>query len=263
MLPTFRTSDRILLQMILALTIAMNRRPSMGWAMSITRTYSRIPHSMSTFISSDTGKCLSFPPKIHRTPLPSRSFTSLKSSNSIVQDPSDSQQGVLSWTKLGLIQELASNVYDEQRLITPTPVQQMVIPTLLQNPPESLAFLGATGSGKTLAYTLPLLQRIKSNEWFASATTNTTKSNKIAESALNSMDVSINSKIKPKRPKVIILAPTRELALQITSVVKQLSHSIKLSSQALVGSEDYGKQRKALNRPIDIVVATPSRLLQH
>jgi superfamily II DNA/RNA helicase len=67
----------------------------------------------------------------------------------------------------------------------------------------------------------------------------------------------------PKRPKVLILAPTRELVKQITSVVKTVCHSIKLSSTSIVGGEDYGKQKLSLNRPIDIVVATPGRLLQH
>jgi superfamily II DNA/RNA helicase len=68
---------------------------------------------------------------------------------------------------------------------------------------------------------------------------------------------------KPKRPRLLIIAPTRELVVQIKDVVKLLCHSIKLSSHALVGGEDYGKQRKALNRPVDVVVSTPGRLLQH
>ena len=72
-----------------------------------------------------------------------------------------------------------------------------------------------------------------------------------------------NYERRPKRPRVLILAPTRELALQITTVVKSLSHSVKLSTQALVGGVDKGSQRKAMEkRPVDIVVATPGRLLQ-
>lgn len=68
---------------------------------------------------------------------------------------------------------------------------------------------------------------------------------------------------KPKRPRLLIIAPTRELVLQIKDVVKKLCHSIKLSSSALVGGQDYGKQRKALNRPVDVIVSTPGRLIQH
>jgi superfamily II DNA/RNA helicase len=69
---------------------------------------------------------------------------------------------------------------------------------------------------------------------------------------------------RSKRPRVLILAPTRELALQITQVIKSLSHTIKLSTQSLVGGQDKGTQRKALEgRPVDVVVATPGRLLHH
>ncbi|OEU22041.1 P-loop containing nucleoside triphosphate hydrolase protein, partial [Fragilariopsis cylindrus CCMP1102] len=94
-------------------------------------------------------------------------------------------------------------------------------------------------SGKTLAYVLPIMQQLKHQEMFESY------------------------ERRPKRPRVIILAPTRELAIQITAVMKSLSHSVKLSTQALVGGVDKGSQRKALeNRPVDVVVATPGRLLQ-
>ena len=94
-------------------------------------------------------------------------------------------------------------------------------------------------SGKTLSYVLPLVQQLKHQEMFESY------------------------ERRPKRPRILVLAPTRELALQITAVVKSLSHAVKLSTQALVGGVDKGTQRKAMaNRPVDIVVATPGRLLQ-
>lgn len=152
-----------------------------------------------------------------------------------------SKGGELSWSQLGLLKELVDAVYSEQGLLAPTPVQGMVIPKLLKEPPESLAFLSATGSGKSLAYLLPLLQMTKSQELFSNNT----------------------RERRSKRPSIIILAPTRELALQIGAVTKQLCHHIKLSSQVIVGGEDYGKQRKRLDRPLDILVATPGRLLKH
>jgi len=145
----------------------------------------------------------------------------------------------LSWNRLGLLTELCNNLRDELYLPMPTPVQSLVIPQLLKEEKESLAFLAATGSGKTLAYVLPLIQQLKHQEMFESY------------------------ERRPKRPRVLILAPTRELATQITAVIKSLSHSVKLSTQALVGGVDKGTQRKALeNRPVDVVVATPGRLLQ-
>ncbi|VEU36591.1 unnamed protein product [Pseudo-nitzschia multistriata] len=145
----------------------------------------------------------------------------------------------LSWNKLGLLTEICSCLQDELKLPTPTMVQSLVIPQLLGTEKESIAFLAATGSGKTLSYVLPLVQQLKEQEMFE------------------------DYERRPKRPRVLILAPTRELALQITAVVKSLSHAVKLSTQALVGGVNKGSQRKAMeNRPVDIVVATPGRLLQ-
>ena len=187
--------------------------------------------------------------------------------NSVDDAVSVEKGGLLSWTKLGLLTELADAVYYDQQLPAPTPVQQLVIPELLkphkanddnnnnnvQYP--SLAFLAATGSGKTLAYALPLLQIIKSQELF--------DDNNDDDYTDTDDSMWMRKRTKPKRPRVLILAPTRELAVQITQVIKQLCHRVKLSSQAVVGAEDYGKQRRSLNRPLDVLVATPGRLLKH
>lgn len=145
---------------------------------------------------------------------------------------------LLAWNQLGLWTELVEAMA-RLELQTPTPVQQLAIPELLKEPPQHLAFLAATGSGKTLAYALPLLQMLKQGEVFA------------------------DYERRPKRPRLLILVPTRELVVQITSVIKSVSHSIKLSSCSITGGEDYGVQRRQLNRPIDVVVATPGRLTKH
>lgn len=151
-----------------------------------------------------------------------------------------SSEGNLTWNPLGLYTELVDCLQNELGLSAPTPVQSLAIPELLKEDKESLAFLAATGSGKTLAYLLPLMQQLKQQEQFE------------------------GYERKPRRPRLLILAPTRELAIQITQVMKSLSHSIKLSSQALVGGQDRGVQRKGLaSRPVDVIVATPGRLLQH
>jgi superfamily II DNA/RNA helicase len=136
--------------------------------------------------------------------------------------------------------ELCTTLSEELKLPAPTPVQSLVIPELLRPDGGSVAFLAATGSGKTLAYVLPLMQKLKQQELFDNYDRN-----------------------RPKRPRLLVLAPTRELAVQITQVVKSMSHSVKLSTQALVGGQDKGTQRKAMEgRPVDVVVATPGRLLQ-
>jgi superfamily II DNA/RNA helicase len=159
--------------------------------------------------------------------------------------PDDSKTSAISnnkltWNPLGLFTELVDSLENDLALKAPTPVQSLVIPELLKDDKESLAFLAATGSGKTLAYLLPLMQQLKQQELFE------------------------NYERRPRRPRLLVLVPTRELALQITKVLKSLSHTIKLSSQALVGGQNKGVQRKGLaGRPVDVIVATPGRLLQH
>jgi len=185
----------------------------------------------------------------------------------------------LEWSKLGLTTDLAmllSNQVDIGGLgfqDGPTPVQKMAIPAILSGSKaqfkyqsdgsgssnsrvQSIAFAAATGSGKTLAYLLPIVQALKTQELLAAAHAHA--DNDTTASASATTDIR-----KPKRPRALILAPTRELTLQISSVLKSLSHTIKLSSTCIIGGEDYGKQKKQLNRPIDILVATPGRLVKH
>ena len=244
---------------MITLTFAMGRRMATTTALTMIRTA-----STSTRTRSLAALPLrSTPPWLQQedgegstTPL-QKDSSAIAKSRKPFRMPKGSQDdsvptvkgGTLAWTQLGLLTELVASVHDEQGLIAPTPVQQLVIPALLQEPPMPLAFLAATGSGKTLAYALPLLQMVKSRELFSTTETSTEQLQL--------------QKQKPKRPKLLILAPTRELAVQITSVVKQLCHKVKLSSQSLVGSDDYGKQRKALDRHLDVLVATPGRLLKH
>jgi len=69
---------------------------------------------------------------------------------------------------------------------------------------------------------------------------------------------------RPCRPCALVLAPTRELARHILSVLKLVGHVCKVSSDILVGGDDYGAQRKRLaDRPVDVLVATPGRLVKH
>jgi len=112
---------------------------------------------------------------------------------------------------------------------------------------QSIAFAAATGSGKTLAYLLPIVQSLKAQEVLA-----------------QSLPLDQQGFLRrPKRPRAIVLAPTRELASQISSVLKILSHHVKISSAVVVGGEDYGTQRKRLEGIVDVVVASPGRLVKH
>ncbi|KAL7521793.1 hypothetical protein ACHAWX_006472 [Stephanocyclus meneghinianus] len=215
---------------------------------------------------------------------------------------SDNNSGVLEWSKLGLLTDLVDALTSNPLQLTggPTPVQKMAIPEILRGckermahvetlgakkkaaglskqssfdvhlsvkgaategdininaipPVKSVAFAAATGSGKTLAYLLPIIQSLRAQELITLSNNNSTASME----ALSRLR-------RPRRPRALVLAPTRELARQILSVLKSLSHTCKISSELLVGGDDYGSQRKRMeNRPVDVLVATPGRLVKH
>ncbi len=114
----------------------------------------------------------------------------------------------------------------------PTPIQQMAIPKILEG--KDLIACAQTGTGKTASYLLPLLNGI---------------------SLANSTQIS-----------ALILAPTRELAQQIDQQVEGLAYFADISSVAVFGGGDgivYEQQRRAIQNSVNIVVATPGRLLAH
>ncbi len=114
---------------------------------------------------------------------------------------------------------------------TPTPIQQQCIQSLLEG--RDLLGSAQTGTGKTAAFTLPLLQRLANH----------------------------NRRPRPGTPRALILAPTRELAAQIRESVQTYGRHLRLSSTVIFGGVNQGHQVRALNRGIDILVATPGRLL--
>ena len=111
----------------------------------------------------------------------------------------------------------------------PTPIQREAIPPLLAG--RDLLGQAATGTGKTAAFTLPLLQRI-------------------AHSAR-------------RCPSVLILVPTRELAIQVAESVTRYGKELKISVLPVYGGQPIGPQLYALKRGVDVVVATPGRALDH
>eukprot|EP01041_Mallomonas_annulata_P001027 gene1027-2015_t len=139
------------------------------------------------------------------------------------------------FNRLGLLPALVEAV-SSQGFNVPTAVQNAVIPRLIGG--ENLVMAASTGSGKTLAYMLPAIQSLLVQEM--NGYTRTTR-----------------------RPRCLVLVPTRELARQVLTVVKSLSHFAKISSSAVLGGEEYGLQKKSLDRLVDIVVASPGRLMQH
>ncbi|MEC7237160.1 MAG: DEAD/DEAH box helicase, partial [Pseudomonadota bacterium] len=127
---------------------------------------------------------------------------------------------------------LAPSIVDDiaaQGLTTPTPIQQEAIPAILEG--KDLIGLAQTGTGKTAAYLLPLLHKLLDKR--------------------KAKDV--------RRTSVLILAPTRELAYQISDSIKAFSGSFKVRYLTICGGERYDFQIRALNKGVDIIVATPGR----
>jgi len=125
-----------------------------------------------------------------------------------------------------LVRAVADQGYDE-----PTPIQRQAIPLVL----EGRDLLGAaqTGTGKTAGFTLPLLQRLSSQPRRATA------------------------------PRCLILTPTRELAAQVEESVVAYGRHLRLSSTVVFGGVGIHPQVAALRRGVDVLVATPGRLLDH
>jgi len=116
-----------------------------------------------------------------------------------------------------------------QGITDPTPIQAQAIPVAVAG--RDVIAIAQTGTGKTLAFSLPTLTRIARNH--------------------------------PHRDKMLVLTPTRELAVQVHSVIEPFAKALKLHAACVYGGVGYGRQIDALRRDCPIVVATPGRLLDH
>ncbi|MGB8224999.1 MAG: DEAD/DEAH box helicase, partial [Polyangiales bacterium] len=113
----------------------------------------------------------------------------------------------------------------------PTPIQSQAIPQLLLG--KDLLGIAQTGTGKTAAFALPLLQRLDDED----------------------------APARPRRPRALVLAPTRELALQIHEELTSLGRYTQLRHTFIIGGVGQNPQIKALTSGVDVLVATPGRLL--
>ncbi len=117
---------------------------------------------------------------------------------------------------------------------TPTPIQQQAIPVVLAG--RDLLAAAQTGTGKTAGFTLPILQLLTANALPAA---------------------------KPGRPRCLILTPTRELAAQVEESVRTYGKHLPIVSMVMFGGVGMQPQIDKLKRRVDILVATPGRLLDH
>ncbi len=133
---------------------------------------------------------------------------------------------------LGLVPALVRAVADEG-YAQPTPIQWQAIPPILAG--GDLLAAAQTGTGKTAAFTLPILQRLAAHP----------------------------HKPAPKTVRALVLTPTRELAAQVEDAVRTYGKQLRVSSAVVFGGVGIVPQIAALKRGVDILVATPGRLLDH
>ena len=139
----------------------------------------------------------------------------------------------MSFDSLGLNAELLRAV-SEKGYSKPTPIQQQAIPLVLEG--RDLMGGAQTGTGKTAGFTLPLLQRLMDSD----------------------------KPRKGRRPiRALVLTPTRELAAQVHESVQMYGRYLPLKSAVVFGGVSINPQKQKLIRGVDILVATPGRLLDH
>jgi superfamily II DNA/RNA helicase len=116
---------------------------------------------------------------------------------------------------------------------TPTPIQEQAIPELLAG--HDIMASAQTGTGKTAAFMLPALHRLATP-----------------------------SKINCRGPRILVLTPTRELALQVSEAASKYGKYLnRIKVVSILGGMPYPLQNKLLSQPVDILVATPGRLIDH
>jgi superfamily II DNA/RNA helicase len=138
------------------------------------------------------------------------------------------EKGSMSFAELGLSPELLKAV-EEAGYNTPTPIQQQAIPVVLMG--RDVLGVAQTGTGKTAGFTLPMI------------------------------DILAGSRAKARMPRSLILAPTRELASQVAENFEKYGKYHRLTMAKLIGGESMGDQEKLLDRGVDVLIATPGRMM--
>jgi superfamily II DNA/RNA helicase len=145
----------------------------------------------------------------------------------VATDPPEAQR-LVSFADLGLSEPILRAVR-EMGYLHPTPIQEQAIPFVLMG--RDVLGAAQTGTGKTAGFTLPML------------------------------DILAGSRARARMPRGLILEPTRELALQVAENLEKYGKHLKLAHALIIGGESMSDQRDLLVRGVDIVIATPGRLL--
>ena len=136
----------------------------------------------------------------------------------------------MSFSQLGLSEKVLAAV-QAAGYTTPTPIQQQAIPHVLAR--RDVLGIAQTGTGKTAAFTLPMLTRLE------------------------------HGRARARMPRTLILEPTRELAAQVQESFEKYGAGQKLNVALVIGGVSFDDQDSKLTRGVDVLIATPGRLLDH
>ncbi len=132
----------------------------------------------------------------------------------------------MSFEKLNLSKPLL-NALEDLGYVQPTPIQEMAFPVIMSG--KDMVGIAQTGTGKTFAYLLPILRQLKYSE--------------------------------QRHPRVLVIVPTRELVLQIVKEIEKLSVYTSIRFLAVYGGTNINTQKQLVYNGVDIIVATPGRLV--
>src|SRR5271154_7493909 len=134
----------------------------------------------------------------------------------------------MSFENLGLSPTVLQAIA-EKGYVTPTPIQEQAIPIVLMG--RDVLGCAQTGTGKTASFVLPMI------------------------------DILASGRARVRMPRSLILEPTRELATQVAENFELYGKYNKLTMALLIGGESFAEQLKKLDRGVDVLIATPGRLL--
>src|SRR5581483_1316560 len=144
--------------------------------------------------------------------------------------PCGRYRGYMGFSQLGLSDKVQAAVA-AAGYSTPTPIQQQAIPHVLAR--RDVLGIAQTGTGKTAAFTLPMITMLESG------------------------------RARARMPRTLILEPTRELAAQVQESFEKYGAGQKLSMALIIGGVSFDDQDAKLTRGVDVLIATPGRLLDH
>jgi ATP-dependent RNA helicase RhlE len=133
------------------------------------------------------------------------------------------------FSELNLCSALRNNL-DKNKFVTPTPVQAQAIPPLLEG--RDVVATAQTGTGKTLAFSIPVIEALAAVP-------------------------------RSKTIKVLILSPTRELAIQIDAAFRELAHGMRIRTAVVVGGMSEANQLRDIQAGAEVIIATPGRLCDY